>query len=211
MRTTVNLLSALILSNGLSNAATLDVQVRTDEGEPVADAVVTVVPAAGSTRQAVNFPWPLQIGQRDMQFDPLVLIVPAGAQVTFPNYDKVRHHVYSFSPAKKFEIQLYGKDETRSVSFPVAGIVAIGCNIHDAMSAFIYVSDTPYAAKTDTAGKVRISGVPGGAATMRVWHPQSTSPHQQIEKPLTVATDGTNMMTVDLDLRPKRRARHGAY
>lgn len=211
MRTTLSLLSASILSLGLCNAATLDVQVRTDEGEPVADAVVTVIPAAGSSRQTIGFPSALQIGQRDMQFDPSVLIVPAGAQVTFPNYDKVRHHVYSFSPAKKFEIQLYGKDETRSVSFPVAGVVAIGCNIHDAMSAFIYVSDTPYAAKTDAAGKVRISGLPAGAATMRIWHPQSTSPQQQTEKPVTLTPDGANTTTADLDLRQRRRVRHGAY
>jgi plastocyanin len=211
MRTTLSLLSASILSLGLCNAATLEVLVRTDEGEPVADAVVTVVPAVSGSRQATSFPWPLRIGQRDMQFDPSVLIVPAGAQVAFPNYDKVRHHVYSFSPTKKFEIQLYGKDETRSVSFPVAGVVAIGCNIHDAMSAFIYVSDTPYAAKTDAAGKVRVSGLPTGAATMRIWHPQSTSPQQQTEQPVTLTPDDTNTTAVDLDLRPKRRVRHGAY
>jgi plastocyanin len=211
MRGSLLLSSAFVVSLGLAEAATMDVQVRTGDGAAVADAVVTVVPAAEGPRATINFPWPLRVGQRDLLFDPTVLIVPVGAQVAFPNYDKVRHHVYSFSPAKKFEIQLYGKDETRSVSFPVAGVVAIGCNIHDAMTAFIYVADTPYAVKTDASGKAQIAGLPAGRATVRIWHPQSTSPEQRTELSFNVAAEGANSLTADVDLRPKRRARHNVY
>ncbi|HET6942615.1 MAG TPA: methylamine utilization protein, partial [Sphingomicrobium sp.] len=81
------------------------------------------------------------VSQRDMQFHPFVLVVPVGAKVSFPNLDPTRHHVYSFSPAKKFELKLFAKDQSRSVVFDKPGVVALGCNIHDAMTAFIYVAD----------------------------------------------------------------------
>jgi hypothetical protein len=123
----------------------------------------------------------------------------------------VRHHVYSFSPAKKFEIQLYGHDETRSVAFPAAGVVAIGCNIHDKMSAFVYVTDTPYAAKTDASGNATIANVPSGAASAQIWHPQAVGADQRVEQSLTVSAQSPTTLTAELELRAKRRVRHGAY
>ena len=104
--------------------------------------------------------------QHNIAFDPHVLIVPVGSTVGFPNLDKVRHHVYSFSKVKKFDLKLYGRDETRSVVFDKAGVVALGCNIHDSMSGFIIVVDTPYAMKTDANGRVVIANVPAGSATV---------------------------------------------
>ncbi|MBP6014182.1 MAG: methylamine utilization protein [Alphaproteobacteria bacterium] len=185
-------------------------QVRTSSGEPVANAIVTMTPATQPTG-ATKFPWPLQVGQRDLAFDPFVLIVPTGAKVAFPNFDTVRHHVYSFSPVRKFEIQLYGHDETRSVAFPTPGVVAIGCNIHDQMSAFIYVTDSPFAAKTDANGNATIAGVPAGMAKAEIWHPQATATGQRIEQALTVSAQAPTTLAVELDLRAQRRARHGAY
>ena len=81
--------------------------------------------------------------QRQHQFHPFVLVVPVGANVSFPNFDPTRHHVYSFSPAKRFELKLFARDQSRSVRFDKPGVVALGCNIHDQMSAFIDVVDTP--------------------------------------------------------------------
>lgn len=153
---------------GLAWASDLLVTVRTPQGRPVADAVVSIAaPRAGSIR----FPWPYKMAQRNMQFEPFVLVVPMGAEVAFPNLDKVRHHVYSFSPAHPFELKLYGHDETRFVRFDKPGIIAVGCNIHDSMVGFIDVVDTPLAAKTDGAGQAIIRGAPAGAANVRVWHP----------------------------------------
>ena len=131
----------------------------------------------------------MRISQRDMRFDPFVLIAPAGSTVSFPNYDPVRHHVYSFSAPGPFELRLYGNDETRSVHFRNAGVIAIGCNIHDQMSAFIYVVNTPYAAKTDANGVAVIAEAPAGAGELKVWHPylRTADNHMQRAVSLTRA------------------------
>lgn len=211
MRPSVALSLSLLWFCASAHAADVNVQVRTADGQPVANAVVTIMPAARSPSEPVKFAWPLRVGQRELAFDPFVLIVPAGAQVAFPNFDTVRHHVYSFSPARKFEIQLYGHDETRSVAFPTAGIVAIGCNIHDKMSAFVYVTDTPYAAKTDASGNATIADVPSGAASAQIWHPKAVGANQRVEQSLTVSAQAATTLIAELDLRAQRRERNGAY
>jgi plastocyanin len=178
----------MLLGTGAS-AATLDVTARDAAGRPVADAVVTLEvahPPAGPVR----FPWPNIIRQQNLSFQPHVLIVPVGAAVTFPNMDKVRHHVYSFSKPKKFELKLYGQEDARTVTFDKPGVVALGCNIHDQMSGFIVAVSTPYAAKTDANGHVSIPGVPAGAATLKLWSPQVRAPNNMLAQPVTIGTGG---------------------
>jgi plastocyanin len=192
-----------------AQAADITVHVATPAGVPIANAVVAIQPEKGKG-EPVEFEWPLQIGQRELAFDPFVLVVPVGAKVAFPNFDTVGHHVYSFSPARRFEIELYGKNETRSVAFPVKGIVAIGCNIHDNMSAFVYVTDTRYAAKTDAAGKAVIKGVPEGAASAEIWHPHATAQDGRTIQRLNIVSQ-TNEVKVELDLRTRRRKSQGHY
>lgn len=211
MRSSITCSLALIWFCAAVHAADVNVQVRTAAGQPVANAVVTIMPTAKGPGGPVKFAWPLRIGQRELAFDPFVLVVPVGAQVAFPNFDTVRHHVYSFSPAKKFEIQLYGHDETRAVAFPTAGVVAIGCNIHDKMNAFVYVTDTPYAAKTDASGNATINDVPPGAASVQIWHPQAVGADQRVEQSLTVSAQAATTLSAELDLRAQRRVRHGTY
>lgn len=169
MRILVLLLAALPIATPAA-AGDLTVMVTNAAGQPVKDAVVMVYPKGGAHGPA-RFSWPYVMSQRSMQFDPFVLVVPVGATVSFPNRDPFRHHVYSFSPAKSFELKLYGHDETRTVKFDKAGVVALGCNIHDNMTAFIRVVDTPYAAKTDAHGAAVIPDAPSGPASVRVWHP----------------------------------------
>jgi len=149
-------------------------------GKPVKDAVVMVAADAGAP--AVKFPWPMEMKQQDLVFDPYVLIVPTGADVKFPNLDKVRHHVYSFSKGNKFELKLYGRDESRSVKIEKAGVAAIGCNIHDTMVAYIRVVDTPYAGKTGADGKVTLD-LPAGAAAATVWHPNALPAEVKVALP----------------------------
>ena len=192
-----------------SQAADLTVAVRTPRGEPVRDAVVTLEPSAKAARPPVRFSWPQEVSQRDLQFDPFVLITPLGADVAFPNHDNVRHHVYSFSPAKRFELKLYAKGEAPSVRFDKLGVVAVGCNIHDGMVAFIKVVDTPYAAKTDASGVVVLHGVPAGAATLRVWHPYMRAPGNETAREVTLA-DGANSETAGVELRAPP-LRHSTY
>lgn len=174
----------LALIAGPAAAGDLTVEVRNQAGEPVRDAVVMVRRSGGVPAGAPR-PAPLVMAQKDIAFQPYVLIVPVGSSVSFPNRDKVRHHVYSFSTTKKFELKLYGRDESRSVVFDKPGAVSLGCNIHDRMIGFIYVTDTPYAAKSGADGLAVVQDVPAGAATLLVWHPDIKA-RVAVGRPLSV-------------------------
>lgn len=172
-----------------AQAATANIDVRGSDGKPLAGAVV-LIDTPRAPPGPIRFTWGTAMGQRNIQFDPHVLIVPVGSTVSFPNYDKVRHHVYSFSRTKKFDLKLFGKDESRSIVFDRIGAVAVGCNIHDRMSGFILVVDTPYAMQTDANGHVRIDGVPPGAVTVRVWHPSIRGNDGMLAQAATVPAAG---------------------
>ena len=177
-------------------AADLTVSVKGDDGMALPDAVVVVKPQGGGAATPARFSWPMVMTQQNIAFNPYVLIVPVGSEVAFPNKDKVRHHVYSFSAAKRFELKLYGQQVERTVVFDKPGVVPLGCNIHDQMIGYIYVTDSPYAAKTDAMGEAVIHGLPGGAATMTVWHPDMKA-RTPLAKPAPSGHD-----TVVLELRP---------
>lgn len=180
-------------------AADLTVTVRTPRGEPVANAVVT---APGRNAGPIRFPWPNRVAQQNLRFDPFVLIAPVGAEVAFPNLDRVRHHVYSFSAAHPFELKLYGRDETRYVRFDKPGVIALGCNIHDAMAAFILVVDTPFAAKTDAEGHAVLRGLPPGDVSLSLWHPYLRARGGAITLGSSVPRDGVGHADFTAELRP---------
>ncbi len=197
-------LSPLFLALTLASPAAagdVTVEVRDASGKPVRDAVVIVRPS-GSVRSSapVKLSGAWVMAQQNVQFAPYVLVVPVGSSVSFPNKDKVRHHVYSFSAAKRFELKLYGRDESRSVTFDKPGVVSVGCNIHDTMIAFIYVTDTPYAAKSGADGVAVIEDVPAGGASLTVWHPDLKA-RAAIGRPLPV-TGPAQRTAIALDLRP---------
>jgi plastocyanin len=194
---TILLAGALCAIAAPACAGDLVVTVTTPDGKPLADAVVTLPVPAGAPKPA--FPWKLEIAQKDKQFAPFVLVTPVGAEVAFPNLDKFRHHVYSFSKGNRFELELYGREDERSVTFKTAGTAALGCNIHDQMVAFVRVVDTPFAAKTDAAGLATIKAAPDGAAKLTVWHPHARSKDQAVVSDVTVAP-GSNRITVVLDV-----------
>jgi plastocyanin len=181
-------------------AGELTVTVADGHGRPVADAVVLVDRPGRAEAGPIRFPWPMVVEQRDKQFHPFVLIVPVGAEVAFPNHDPFQHHVYSFSPAKIFELKLYGHDETRRVRFDHVGVVSLGCNIHDNMTGFVRVVDTPYAAKTDARGEAVLHGVPDGPAQLAVWHPYLRGGRDQTRS--VAVRPGPNAFSVSLDLKP---------
>ena len=183
-------------------AAPLAVRVVDSAGRPVRDAVVTVRPDAGVPRGPIRFSWPLRIVQQDIQFQPSVLIAPVGATVAFPNLDRVRHHIYSFSRGNRFEIELFGRDATRTHAFTTAGVAALGCNIHDQMLAYVRIVDTPYAGKTNAAGDVVIPAIPAGAARLVVWHPQLNVRGNESAYTLTIgAGAGRQTATGDFSAR----------
>lgn len=181
------LAATLALIAAPAAAAPVTVAVQGPNGAPFAGAVVTLE-VAGRGPAAPRGTY--QVEQRDIQFQPNVLIVPVGASVAFPNRDKVRHHVYSFSKPKKFELKLYGREEARSITFDKPGPVALGCNIHDSMQGFVYVAGTPWAAQADAGGRVRWGDVPAGQAVLKVWHPSVRAPGNTLSQPVTVGANG---------------------
>ena len=185
-----------------ASAGDLTLTIRDAAGFAVPDAVVTVYPAQPGPRTPIKFAWPLRVSQHDLQFDPFVLISPVGAEVAFPNQDKVRHHVYSFSPGNRFELKLYGKEDSRTVAFKSVGVVAIGCNIHDQMVGFIKVVDTPYAIKAGPDGVAVITDIPPGPATLKVWHPALKAAGNEVTAAINSPAQGMLHQESRIELRP---------
>ena len=156
-------------------AAPLSVRVVDASGRPVRDAVVTLYPS-GNAGRAPRAGGRYVVSQQHLQFHPFLTIVPVGADVSFPNFDPTKHHVYSFSPAKRFELKLFAKDQSRTVHFDKAGVVALGCNIHDQMSAFIVVTDSVWTARTNGQGMAAFADAPNVPGRLSLWHPYLRAP-----------------------------------
>jgi plastocyanin len=169
-----------------ATASPVNIQVIGTDGRPLAGAVVTVTMP---NTPALVPQGPYAVAQRNIQFDPRVLIVPVGATVSFPNFDKVRHHVYSFSKPKKFELKLFGRDESHTVTFNKPGAVALGCNIHDSMNGVVYVTASPYTGLTDTNGRVRMD-IASGVGRIAVWHPTIRTAGNTLEQPALITAVG---------------------
>jgi plastocyanin len=152
------------------HAASLQANVRDAAGKPLADAVVYAV--GGTAHDTRPSRAPAAIEQVDREFVPYVTVVQAGTTITFPNRDPILHHVYSFSPAKSFDIPLYTGKSPTAVTFDKAGVVTLGCNIHDWMIGYIAVVPTAYFAKTDASGVAVLRDLPAGAYDLHAWHPQ---------------------------------------
>lgn len=175
------LLTALAVACLPSQAGSLEAHVTTSAGSPVEDAAVVLEPLSGpalfdhSPRVAIE--------QRGREFVPYLTIVQTGTTADFPNRDPFKHHVYSFSPAKVFEIKLYAGKHAQPVVFDKPGEVALGCNIHDWMEAYVLVVDTRYFAKTGGNGQAVVANVPAGRYRLRLWHPRQKvmPPPREIE------------------------------
>jgi hypothetical protein len=144
------------------------------------------------------------IRQRARVFDPFVTVVQKGDRVEFPNDDDMLHHVYSTSPAKTFDIKLYRGTST-PVQFDIPGTVAIGCNVHDWMLAYIVVLETRSYAKTDREGVARLGNVLPGRFSLSAWYPGMRRPAVLGE---VVVVGGNNPMVehslnVPIRSRPK--------
>jgi len=159
-------LAVFSLAAASAGASGIAVQVQDTSGKVLPDTVIYV---EGEGVPAAKAPQRMEIEQKGLKFLPLVTVVQTGSKVFFPNHDKVRHHIYSFSPAHKFDQKLYSGEEAAPQLFDRAGTVVLGCNIHDKMLAYVKVVDTPYFAKTDGAGAARIE-LPPGKYTVKAWH-----------------------------------------
>jgi plastocyanin len=195
-----NILYALALAGAALPlaAAPLNVRVVDASGHPVRDAVVTLYPSGAAARPP-RVGGRVVVAQQNLQFRPFLTVVPVGADVSFPNLDPTKHHVYSFSPAKKFELKLFAKDQSRTVHFDKPGVVALGCNIHDQMSAFIVVTDSAWTTRTNAQGIAAFADAPNAPARVTIWHPYLRAPGGLVQQAVAATQ---RSLSVQVRLRP---------
>jgi len=163
------------------------------EGNPVPDVIAELhISRIQAAPQDVGV-----IDQIDRTFVPGILLIAQGQQVRFPNSDNVRHHVYSFSDVRQFSTPLYADEEVDPILFDQAGVATLGCNIHDSMVAYVYVSEWQDRYQSDELGRIRLDNT--GADVIHVWHPWLQTPGNRQEIPLTGASN--NQLTIELDVR----------
>jgi len=185
-------------------AGSLTVLVKDGNSAPVADAVVYATPDAGSLAPAKKR---AVIDQRDKQFIPFVTAVEVSTSVLFPNQDNIRHHVYSFSPAKKFELPLYAGVPAEPVVFDKAGFVTLGCNIHDWMIAYVAVLNTPYFAITGKDGHAVLKDLPANHYRVEVWQPLLKGSPDKLGQEADFGASGAKDLVFVLDLKPDFRVK----
>jgi plastocyanin len=185
-------------------AAELLADIRDQRGTLVADAVVMATPLDRRLEGHAK-PQAETVDQVDKEFVPTVTVIYVGSTITFPNKDQIRHQVYSFSPPKKFESHLYAGSAAPPITFDKPGLVVLGCNIHDWMIAYVYVSDTPFFAKTGSTGTGKISGLPPGAYSVRVWHPDLGQTEASTVRQVQLTDERPTTVEWQLTLKPSYR------
>ena len=170
-------------------------------GKPVVDAVVIVEDGPSAP------PVEAEIVQKNRNFYPHTLIIPKNSRVDFPNRDNTQHHVYSFSPAKAFNIELYAGRPTEPVVFNKTGVVEIGCNIHDHMQAFILITDSAPSGRTDEQGRLTVEIPPSvddgsGKIELLVWHPRLTDNTRMARFTIEQPYSGSLELSVELSPEP---------
>jgi plastocyanin len=195
-------------------AGTLTVTVVDGSGRPMRDAVVSLIPNEQSRMReaAALLPAGKVVDQRNEAFMPLVTVLPVGGSIVFSNSDHTMHHVYSFATVRQFEFVLNSGEKSAAVHFDKAGIAAIGCNIHDQMISYVYVTDSPWTAISGADGIVRFD-LPAGAYRTSLWHPEM-APGRQV--PSTSVVIGTAAATATLTMprlpvRARTSSRRGDY
>jgi plastocyanin len=191
-----------LLSMATVRAASLEVTVRDTSGGVVPDAAVYATPASGPA-DARN-PKTVEIAQVEREFVPYVTVVQSGTPVSFPNRDPILHHVYSFSPAKPFEIKLYTGRPPGEIVFDKPGVVTLGCNIHDWMIAYIVIVATPYFARTDANGVARLRDLPAGTYEVKAYHPRQRAEARPHPVTLEAAASPALAFVVDTAVRKTR-------
>jgi plastocyanin len=166
--------------------------------------VIFATPLDHPIPAAVKVETPI-IAQQNMQFTPYVSVVRVGTEVKFPNYDKIEHHVKSFSPAKEFEIKPYQKVTPPPVLFDKSGIIVVYCLFHEWMRAYVMVVDTPYFGKSDASGVVSLESLPEGKYEIRAWHPDMGYIKPPLLQTVNVASQGMQQIKFNFDFVPKKR------
>jgi plastocyanin len=207
-------------------AAEISVTVVDRDGHGIEDAVVTATPVATAAPVVTatpavgkapsgGAPKDAVMDQRNRSFVPRVLAIPVGARVEFPNNDSVSHQVYSFSPAKRFQLPLYKGETHPPITFDQPGLVVLGCNIHDSMVGYIYVTPAPYFGTTDASGTLMLKDLPKDEYQIVVWSPYIADPPSSLSRAVHVEADTSARIQLTQPLRarpePKPRRRDWDY
>jgi plastocyanin len=150
-------------------SATLTVTARQRNDRPLTGAVITLEAESPALPPAP--PVQAVMDQVNLAFVPDVLVIPVHSSVLFPNSDAVSHQVYSFSSARTFQLPLYRGRPYPPVVFNQAGVITLGCNIHDNMLAYIVVTPASHFGRTDARGIWSVANLPSGRYRLRLWHP----------------------------------------
>jgi plastocyanin len=192
-----------------ASAGSLTAEVTDRDGQPVDDVVLYAIPLSDSPGPPVVDVMP-SIDQEDRQFTPHILVVQTGTAVLFPNHDTVSHHVYSFSRPKPFELPLYKGVAYPPVVFDHAGVVDLGCNIHDSMEAHIVVVDTPYFALTGNDGRAVLAAMPDGDYTVQLYTPRLRDSQLPAATHIRIPRDGVLQLRFDSRLGPSHKTSDGS-
>src|SRR5271155_1756352 len=196
---------SMLIGARTAGAATLHASVKDQHGKPAADTIVSATPL--DPKNALHAKPPaVVIDQVDKQFVAYVTPVYVGSSVRFPNHDNVHHQVYSFSPAKRFVLPLYAGTDASPVLFDKPGVVVLGCNIHDWMIGYIYVSGTPFFAKTGSAGTAFLEDIPSGDYLVKIWQPGMGQTEEEATSRRVTLSAGTPVnLEWQLTLKPTFR------
>lgn len=192
---TICALLGLVVSS-LVGAKELGVKVTDPNGLPVEGLVVYVMAKDKAIAANANSK-PLYIDQKDKKFSPYITVVQKGQPLNFTNKDDITHHIYSVSGQNRFEFKIKAGQEKTTSPLNAAEEVAMGCNIHDWMSGYALVVDTPIYGKTDNKGYVLFSALSDGEYEVFVWHPQLDTPNNRVFQKV-VLTDDSQSIAVSL-------------
>ena len=190
------------------SAVAKSIKISDQFGNPVKNVVLSFTT---TDSVAIHDPEAAMMDQIDKQFSPRVLVIQKNQTVFFPNSDDIRHHLYSFSEPKPFVFKMFKGGESKNLTFEQTGIVVLGCNIHDQMVGYIYVTDNKYTVITNEQG---IAELPSAGLAVQLWHPRLSAnkiERKNVQLP-SIQLEQTLMITLTLlaDVEASTRSTFGS-
>jgi hypothetical protein len=176
----------------------VQVIVKSKAAQALADMVVYLAPLDGQVLDKSSKE--TKIGQRGKSFNPYISVSQVNSKINFVNQDDITHHIYSAGSDNKFSFKIRAGQTNASTQFNHASEVAMGCNIHDWMSGYLLVVNTPYFGKTDKHGQVSFDITELGRYQIVVWHPQLQNENNRLSKEAIVATNSTIIFALEHEM-----------
>ena len=170
----------------------LTVKIIDTTGQSVNDIVVYAQPKVKVNNLPVNAK-ALLIGQKNKKFSPYITVMQQGQVINFVNHDDITHHIYSVSGEYRFEFKVKSGVKIITEPMRVSEEIAMGCNIHDWMSGYALVVDTPYYGKTDELGQLTFTLPHSGQYVITAWHPQLDIENNRVSQTVTINHSNINL------------------